>query len=219
VLGIVLSVRAVAPDLGVVQVRPPPGVMKSFALPGQYHQLSIGERQTTLALASAPAQHPFEYLVRAQGDAARTLLGAEPGAEVTLGPLQGDGFNVSHAQAPRLLLVCTGTGFAPLRSLLLWLEVHRTSLEGVTVLWGLHDEGQAAFASDRARWSARGVTFALTLSAPSGGWQGLRGRVQTHWREWLTPKTAIYACGQREMVESLRTEAAAVGSGPVVLNV
>jgi ferredoxin-NADP reductase len=134
----------------------------------------------------------------------------------------GERFEISHAQGfftlapPRrnVLLVATGTGVAPFRSMLQDLETRAEAQEEgarVVLLLGARTEGELLY---RDEWAALAEAwpafqFVPTLSRGDEGWLGRRGYVQTHLAEivaQLGGGEAIdaYACGLQKMVGEVR---------------
>lgn len=179
-------------------------LLRAFHAAGQYQSLRVGEGfEAPFALASAPGRQPFEYLVRDAGDAARALLTLPIGAPVSAGLPRGPGFPVTQARGAPLLLVGTGTGLGPLRAVLQQVTAARADHGPTTLVWGVRSEAELVLADERAAWEAAGVSVVPTVSAPSAGWTGRRGRVQAH----LPPVSAahrVFVCGQHELLGELR---------------
>ncbi len=102
----------------------------------------------------------------------------------------------------KLLFVATGTGIAPIRSMIATvLENGRT--QPMTLLWGLRCEADIYFLEELEAWSSRFPQFSyiLTLSQPGTQWRGERGRV-TRILETMenVDECAVYVCGGRKMV-------------------
>ena len=114
-------------------------------------------------------------------------------------------FVLREAADRDLLLVATGTGIAPLRSILL------TRLEQpggrISLIWGLRSERDLyyqdelrALAAEHPRFS-----FVTTLSQASDEWMGERGRVQRIVEERVdsTDGLAAYLCGNSGMIKAV----------------
>jgi len=104
----------------------------------------------------------------------------------------------------RLLFVATGTGIAPIRSMLLR---RLPSPTPVTLFWGLRSERDLYFQQELADISARHPEFTVvtTLSQPSSEWRGARGRVQQLIEQHVTDvdDLAVYVCGGSAMIASV----------------
>jgi CDP-4-dehydro-6-deoxyglucose reductase, E3 len=208
------------------------GLPMSFA-PGQWVSTALGagegldvvtpgepvvaepDMKRSYSIASAPDGSPrFEIAVtRVQGGPGSTLLHAlAPGAVLRfVGP---QGFFTRPAGTDELpaLMIATGTGVTPMRSMLraaaaqgarptLWLLLGVRREEEV-----LYGEEFRALARDHAFFR-----FEPTLSQPRGPWEGRRGYVQAHVRELWSELLArgegpphAYVCGLEKMVGSVR---------------
>ncbi len=215
-----IRAQALAPSVRELTFERVDGRPMTF-LPGQWVSTLLGsgegpgEMKRSYSIASAPDGTPrFEIAVtRVQGGPGSTLLHAlEPGA--ILGFTGPQGFFTRAAAALELpsLMIATGTGVTPMRSMLraavaagqsapIWLVLgvrHEDDL--------LYDEEFRALARDHSFFR-----FEPTLSQPRGGWTGRRGYVQTHTRALWDELAArghgaphAYVCGLERMVGSVR---------------
>lgn len=189
-------------------------LLQAFHAPGQYQSLRVGEGfEAVFALASAPGTAPLELLVRAKGGVAEALLALPVGAALSVGPPQGPGFPLERARGRPLLLVGTGAGLGPLRSVLAKVLAEPGHSGPVTLVWGVRDESEAALGGEVARWEAAGVTVHVTVSAPSGAWRGRTGRVLRHLPA-VAPGTLVFVCGQAELLGDVRAALAPLGVPP-----
>jgi CDP-4-dehydro-6-deoxyglucose reductase len=188
-----------------------PGQWVSTALP--IDVAGGPEAKRSYSIASAPDGSPcFEIAVtRVEGGRGSNWLHRmQTGSLLSLmGP---HGFFTRPLAAPSpSLLIATGTGVTPLRSMMraaiaagsrapMWLLFGARREEDV-----LYDVEFRAAARDHAF-----VRFETTLSQPRGPWPGRRGYVQTHVRElWAElaqggEKPHAYVCGLQRMVGSVR---------------
>jgi ferredoxin-NADP reductase len=173
------------------------------------------EMKRSYSIASAPDGSPrFEIAVtRVQGGPGSALLHAlQPGAVLHfVGP---QGFFTRPAGTSELpaLMVATGTGVAPMRSMLR-AAVSQGARSNIWLLLGVRREEEILY-EEEFRALARGHSFFRfepTLSQPRGPWQGRRGYVQTHvrelWSELLARGDGLphaYVCGLERMVGSVR---------------
>src|SRR5207244_8881664 len=104
----------------------------------------------------------------------------EPGAKVECSLASGVGFPLPAAQGKALLLVASGTGQAPMRSVIEAVRARRTDFGPVTLLLGVRDEEHLAFGDEEEAWKNDGIHLQVTLSRGGQSWSGLKGRVQLH---------------------------------------
>jgi len=134
------------------------------------------------------------------------LHGLNPGDKVTF--LYPMGYFTVHDEATTaLLFVATGTGIAPIKSMILHL-LRSGSARPMTLYWGLRKEEDLYYQEEFASLAAEYPFFKyfITLSRPSPGWQGRRGRVTEHLRQAVgsVENLEAYLCGNGEMIKEVR---------------
>jgi ferredoxin-NADP reductase len=190
-----------------------PGQWVNMILPVTVGDASDIKR--SYSIASPPDGTPrFAVAVtRVQGGPGSTWLHAvEPGTALAfIGP-QGFFTRATASEAPALM-VATGTGVTPMRSMLL-AAAAAGSRTPAWLLLGVRREADVLYGQELAVLAKEHpwVRFETTLSQPGEGWAGRRGYVQTHVRElWQelsarSPGTPshVYVCGLERMVGSVR---------------
>jgi NAD(P)H-flavin reductase len=124
------------------------------------------------------------------------------GAELQVSGPHGS-FLLQHEPERTLLFIGTGTGIAPLWSMMATLLAESCS-QSMTLLWGLRSESDRYYLQELEAWKSRHENFSyvLTLSQPSSTWKGNKGRVTELLQELTTVKdSAAYVCGNRAMVK------------------
>lgn len=171
---------------------------------GQYVIFKIGppKGNHTLSIASPPSQAgEIDILqsVTPMGEGSKWLLGLKGRDTVQfLGPLGK--FTLQRDPKPKVF-VATGCGIAPIRSMIL---DHPSG----TLYWGLRHETDVFWDKELTELSHNNpdFRFTITLSQPSEGWKGARGRVTRHVvRE--TPRlveSGFYLCGSRQMIVDMK---------------
>ncbi len=212
-----VSARPLAPTVRELVFERTDGQALVFK-PGQWVSAFLPIEQDRIkrsySIASAPDGTPrFEIAVtRVQhGPGSSFLHALEPGRELPfIGP-QGFFTREPHDSWPSLM-VATGTGLTPMRSML------RASLAGgsrapIWVLLGVRHEEDILYGDEMQAITGEHphVRFEVTLSRPRDGWNGRRGYVQTHVRELWGELQALgrgaphaYVCGLERMVGSVR---------------
>ena len=186
--------------------------------PGQWLNLILplesGEIRRAYSIASAPdGTGRFELAVTevTGGPGSGYLCGLGPGARLrAVGP---QGFFTRAPLDPYpSLLVATGTGVTPLRSMMNAAIAARTT----TPLWlllGVRHEDDILYRAEfeAAARTRSHVRVHFTLSQGAAGWSGRRGYVQEHIPE-LWPELAratgaephLYVCGLERMTTAVR---------------
>ncbi len=191
-----------------------PGQWVNLLLPAAAGAPEGGDAKRSYSIASAPDGSPrFDLAVtRVQGGPGSSWLhGIGPGTTLTAVGPQGF-FTRPVAGAPPSLMVATGTGVTPMRSMLR-AALAAGSRAPVWVLLGVRHEEDVVYGQELAAMAAEHpwVKFEPTLSQPRGAWAGRRGYVQTHVRELWERVAALgagtphaYVCGLERMVGSVR---------------
>lgn len=117
-----------------------------------------------------------------------------------------------------LLFVATGTGIAPIRSMIL-AQLERASSQAVTLFWGLRSQ-RDLYLQDELQALAQAhpkFSYVTTLSRPDSGWEGAMGRVTTliEQRVSSVANLAVYLCGGSGMIKDVTARLNAKGLCPI----
>jgi len=214
------SARALTPGVRELTFERVDGRPMEFE-PGQWVNMilpvTVGDAsdiKRSYSIASPPDGTPrFAVAVtRVQGGPGSSWLHAvEPGTVLGfIGP-QGFFTRAGASEAPALM-VATGTGVTPMRSMLLAARA-AGSRTPAWLLLGVRREADLLYGEELAGLAAEHgfVRFEATLSQGGEGWTGRRGYVQTHvrglWEELAAgggPLVHVYVCGLERMVGSVR---------------
>jgi CDP-4-dehydro-6-deoxyglucose reductase len=214
---LVVDVRPVGTD--VVEVRlAPEGTSSMRFLPGQHLDILLPEgARRSFSMASLPG-----------GDEVVLHVRRIPGGRFTEGRLgklkAGDSLRIElplgafryHAEDDRpILMVATGTGLAPLRSMLEAM-LDDALRPPVALYWGNRGAADLYAHEELVDWSGRHAEFAYVpvLSRAGPEWNGRRGRVQQAVAEDLPDlsEQSIYLCGSASMVADARAAFIARGA-------
>lgn len=205
----VLEVRHVSADVAVVRLQV--AQESGFAFkPGQYVDVVMRDgARRSYSMANAPdADGVIEWHVRALPDGrfsnhvyqklkARDLLRIE-------GPFGA--FMFKQSDAP-LILLASGTGFAPIQSML---RAHGEQIaqRGAVLYWGGNrlDDLYAIDEVDAFRQKHAALRFIPVLSGPKPGWEGRTGFVHEAVAQDFPDMSRyeVYACGNPLMVDAAR---------------
>ncbi len=181
---------------------------------GQYIEIETPGRKESwrcYSIASSPATpNSIELVVKriAGGGFSDQIDRFAEGLELAIrGPY---GMSYLRASERPVLLIATGSGIAPLLSILRYCAAENTN-RAIQLFYGARRRNDLVFLDELHQLETRMPHFSFkpTLSAPSAGdeWTGAIGRVtQTLQREILdaSPYDA-YICGQPDMCESVST--------------
>lgn len=192
-----------------------PELRKLVFTPGQFVSLSdsVDGKSITRAysISSAPAEsNRFELCLNRVGEGAFSphLFDLAPGDTVEMRPPLG---TFVMRDPPRdAVMVATGTGVAPFRSILqaaLRGEANSSGPE-FHLLLGVRHESHLLYREEFEELDRRHPRFHFwpTLSKPEAAWHGRCGRVQAHLDEAIRGRKDIdvYLCGLKDMVDDLR---------------
>jgi CDP-4-dehydro-6-deoxyglucose reductase len=187
-------------------------------VPGQFVSMTqaIGDDDITRAYSIASPPNGPQFAVCAnrveQGHFTPFLFDMKPGDEVGFrGPY---GAFILRRPVSDSILVATGTGIAPFRSMLLS-RLHEFPDRKITLIFGVRHEEGLLYHDELQRLAREHSNFdyQATLTRPTEGWQGRTGRVQAHVLEVLGDRrdVDVYICGLREMVDEMRANLKEIG--------
>lgn len=187
-------------------------------LPGQHMNVIMPDGGTrSFSMASKPDGNRVDFHIRRVERGAfteRRLPGLKPGdvLEVEL-PLGSFRF---HAEDYRpLLMVATGTGLAPIKSMLDAL-MDDPDCPPVSLYWGTRTAADLYIRDEIEAWKSRlyDFNYVPVLSRADAAWPGRRGYVQDAVGDDLPDLSehAVYLCGSPEMISSAKQSFIARGA-------
>lgn len=207
----VLRVTVAADDVRIVQLRFPPGVRVKFKA-GQYLDVILPDgARRSFSMANAPQQSDIAVLhvrVLPGGRFAEEVLpGLAAGSQLRVELPTGD-FWLRESAKPAVF-VASGTGFAPIKSILEDAFRKKDAREMV-LYWGARREKDLYHADLPAKWAGLHAQFRFVpvLSEPGEGWKGRTGFVHRAVIEDY-PSLAdcqVYACGVTAMIDAARRD-------------
>jgi len=216
--GTVLSIELVGEHIRIFRIAPPSGFRYR---PGQYVKVGAGAgKRRSFSLASAPYEAHLELCIALNpgGRLTPALFALQPGARLDVDPRPRGGFALVSG-VRRHLMVATGTGIAPLRSMVR-AALDRGSRDEFLILHGASHADGLPYRDELTALAASQdqVTYQPTVSRPDtspGAWAGHTGRVDPLAldvaRSLDRRDTHAYVCGHPGMVASLRTALSRAG--------
>lgn len=186
-------------------------VAKFSFVPGQFVSLSdtVEGKKVTRAysIASPPDGARFELCLNRvkEGRMSPRLFDLRPGDRIEMQPALG--YFTLRTPVSDSVMVATGTGIAPIRSMLkAHLDAHPD--RQFTLIFGVRFEGNLLYRNEFEQMAARHPNFRFwpTLSRPDTGWTGRAGHVQAHLLEAIGSRRDldVYVCGLKAMVDDVR---------------
>lgn len=186
-------------------------------LAGQYILLRIpgSPKLRQYSITSSPSvDHAIDLLVDVSpmGEASRFLLATKPGERLEFLAPAGK-FTVSLPEEKLsekvLWFVATGSGIAPMRSMIVDLLVDKKERREIWLHWGLRFKEDIFWFEDFAELAEEydNFHFDLVLSRPPGEWQLCHGHttdcVRYHHEEKKLKDVGAYLCGNKVMIEEV----------------
>lgn len=184
---------------------------------GQTFMLTVGDGiNRTMSIASPPSETNTILMchdVSPGGPASKWTLSHKEGDEaVFMAPLGM--FTLQKDTYRKKILVATGTGIAPYRSMVLD-YLHGGGTDDVTIYWGMRHEKDLYWVDEFAELSRLFPNFQLIvcMSQPSDAWTGKRGRVTAHVveNEPNIKGSDLYLCGNQKMIKDMEAQLSAAG--------
>lgn len=177
---------------------------------GQYVSVKVAEtgERRSYSLCSAPSiDHGFELLldISPGGLGTQRLESLQYGERLEgIGPLGN--FVISTQPESAISLIATGSGIAPLKSMLLDL-VEKRDPRPITLYWGMRN-AQHLFWLDEIQdivEATTNVSFYPVISQPNSEWTLSTGHVTDLLSVHQFPQdTGYYVCGSKEITESIQ---------------
>jgi CDP-4-dehydro-6-deoxyglucose reductase len=210
----VQQLEKVADDVMIVRLKLPANERLQF-LAGQYIDFLLkgGERRS-FSMANAPhADELLELHIRqvAGGSFTEHVFGKMKERDILRleGPLGS--FFLREDSAKPIVLVASGTGFAPIKSII-ESSVHRQVTRPMVLYWGARRPKDLYLNALAEKWAREQPNFryvpVISEARPEDAWTGRTGFVHRAVMEDLPDLSAhqVYACGVPIMVDSARRD-------------
>lgn len=194
-----------------------PGQFISFEVPKEGFPAPVVR---PYSIASPPSQaHRLTLLFNlvAGGPGSTYLYSLQVGDQTTFKGPAGS-FWLKDDAARDLLFVATGTGIAPIRSMIA-AQLERGTAQTVTLFWGLRSQRDLYYQEEFLALTQQFPKFSLvtTLSRPEVGWIGATGRVTALVQDRVVSvrNLAVYLCGNSAMIQEVTALVQARGLCPI----
>jgi NAD(P)H-flavin reductase len=204
----VFRVTRPADDVFALMLRFPAGIRARFKA-GQYLRVQMPDGDTrNFSMANAPRESDGVQLhIRripggqfSEGVLARLQKGDRLDVEIPFGD-----FHLRTGTDKPIICLATGTGFAPIKSIIEDLFV-RENTRPVRLYWGGRRREDLYLARLAEKWATRApwLTFTPVLSEPDAHWQGATGLVHEAVLRDIEDMSGwqVYACGNPVMIRS-----------------
>ena len=211
----VASVIPAAEGLVHVSLDVPKEVAASHVAPGQYLKVATegaGEGFFAIASRPDPSADRVQLLLKLGGAAADAVAHLPAGSAVRTTAAQGKGFPLDRAVGRDLVLVATGSGISPMRSVIEAVIPRRGDFGIVSLYFGARTPRSFAFEESFDAWRTAKIEVFPVVSQPQDtGWTGLTGYVQSHLGGVHLSTGIAFLCGQKGMVAAVREALGTLG--------
>lgn len=211
-----------------------PGDVKHFELEldeemnfkaGQFLNLSFTRDEKLYrrpySIASNPSKKIIDLCIKLvpEGNLTPHLWKMKEGDRVEL--MGGLGlFTMENCEKRNVVFIGTGTGIAPLRSMLLD-ELEKNSEKNFHLIYGVRHPGHHTYEKEFEELEQKHPNFKYTpvVSRPDSQWLGRQGYVQQNLDGIDYQETKAYICGLPEMVDAVKEELFLKGMSEEDINV
>jgi CDP-4-dehydro-6-deoxyglucose reductase len=177
---------------------------------GQYVNISRGELKRSYSIMNTYAESGLlTFLIKKYDGGSMSLYWFEQAKVNDLLRIEGPigSFYYKESTRENLILVATGTGIAPINSILEGLSKNNSnsSNKKIWVVFGVRTEDDLVWNADEFN-SLLNINFIPVLSRPTNNWTGKTGYVQDIILELglSLEDTDVYACGSDLMIQDLQ---------------
>lgn len=185
-----------------------PGQFVSVTIPDQFMRNIDGRRIRRLYSMNCALEQGYELCIKQTGGPGPCYLASlEEGDTLSVSGPYGE-FMLQPSSAKNICFISTGTGIAPLRSMMLSRSLREAKYENVKVLFGAKEESEILF---EAECKFLGYQYIAAISHPQGPLHEpnhFHGRV-TQYLSSLPPgsfewgNTDFYLCGNGAMINEV----------------
>jgi ferredoxin-NADP reductase len=144
------------------------------------------------------------------------------GSELTFRGAQGV-FTLPENIEKDLFFICTGTGIAPFRSMLNYMQLHNISHKNLYLIFGCRTQKDLLYYDEMKALESKIDNFFYMPTLSREGWEGYKGYVHSLYEEICKKNNeacgdmqnlkpaSFYLCGWKAMIDDARQKIAALG--------
>jgi sulfite reductase subunit B len=192
----ILDVKRVNKDTVILKIK-----TKLNPQPGQFVQVSIPNiGEAPISNASYNAKE-LDLLVRNVGNVSAKITELKKGQDVLLRGPYGHGYPMDEMKDKDIILIGGGTGAAPPRSVIQYLQKNRKQFKQVQIFFGFRGPKEILFADDFESWK-KDFQFYLTVDKADPGYAGKVGLVtQLIDENTISQEARVIICGPPMMIK------------------
>lgn len=197
------AIKELTPEIIQVNLRVPPNQLVNF-LEGQYLNVIWNGIKRSYSIASSSSSSEIELIIKNYPNGAMSAYWfgqAKPNDLLRLEIPKGTFFLRNHTEIENLVFLATGTGIAPIKSIL-ESSSNQSKLgqfKRIIVLWGMKYERDIFWKPESSR-----IEFIPVLSRESQPKRYIQSQIS--YLELDMSKTVIYACGSDDMIQEAKNK-------------
>ena len=169
--------------------------------PDQFLQVSIpGIGECPISISSAPGEY-VELTIRKVGKVTEEIHGAKVGSCLFVRGPYGHGIPVKEFKGKKITLIGGGSGIAPLRGLIRYVEKNGKEFGSLRLFFGFRTPRDILFKHDIENWKEKFETF-ISVDTADEAWQGDVGLITKLIKEKGITKdnSVVVLCGPPTMM-------------------
>ncbi len=204
----VISNKFIAPN--ILEMKTLPDIEDLNYKGGQYFSFKVGEKiNRSYSTASSPNEKYICFVVdiAPQGPGSKFVEILKAGDEFdVMGPFGFFTLEKTGALEDEnpIIFAATGTGIAPIRSMVVDLLNNKKSKRDIYLFYGQRYDNEAYFLNDLYKLAEEHINlkFIPVISRPGETWKGEKGYIHEHIKKMPVIKEArVYVCGRSETVK------------------
>jgi anaerobic sulfite reductase subunit B len=182
--------------------------------PGQFAMVGkLGKGSCPISICSSSSKY-VELCIRNVGNVTNFISQLKTGDKLEIRGPYGHGYPVDDFIGKNIVVIGGGTGTAPMRGVILYLEKHRNKFSRIDMFLGFRSPDEILFKSDIKRWEKL-FNLYLTVDKADKKWKGNKGFIMPLLEKAKINKTntIVVTCGPPIMIKFIIDKLKKMGFG------
>jgi NAD(P)H-flavin reductase len=174
-------------------------------MPGQFLQASyLGAGECPISACSNSPKR-VDLLIRDVGNVTSKLAQLDRGQSILLRGPYGNGYPLKEMEGKGIIIIASGTGSAPTRSLVQYIDKNRQKFKQVQIYHGFKKPEEIFFRSDFEDWSRKYIANISVDECADPDYRGKVCSVTESLPESISPENAVAViCGSDAVITSAK---------------
>ncbi len=147
-----------------------------YHLPGHFVEISVlGVGEAPISIASYK-ENSMDFLIRDVGNVTRAICKLKEGDNFFIRGPYGRGYPMRCFEGNEIILIGGGTGTAPLRGVIQYIQKNREKYRDIDIFLGFRDPKNILFKNDLKEWKSK-FNLCLTVDKGDSKWKGKCGLI------------------------------------------